>query len=118
MSDMVNSPTHYTQAGASLEPIDVIRDCPFDLGNVIKYASRAGHKDEELQDLRKAKRYVVWAAETYSQNAKHYEEWAMNKMLLLRKLRPFKHLNCYTAKKLIVELEHMIDNRLMELEDK
>lgn len=45
------------------EKIDVIDFCKlyelnFNRGNVIKYISRAGKKDNELQDLRKAMEYL------------------------------------------------------------
>ena len=43
-----------------LEPIDYIEshDLNFNLGNVIKYVSRAPYKGTELQDLKKAKWYL------------------------------------------------------------
>ena len=42
------------------EAIDVIEDwgLGFNLGNVIKYISRAGHKDDILQDLKKSLWYL------------------------------------------------------------
>ena len=45
------------------EKIDVIDFCKlyelnFNRGNVVKYISRAGKKDNELQDLRKAQEYL------------------------------------------------------------
>ena len=45
------------------EKIDVIDFCKlyelnFNRGNVVKYISRAGKKDNELQDLRKAMEYL------------------------------------------------------------
>lgn len=48
---------HYKQ---SVEPIDLIEafDLNFNRGNVIKYTARAGRKDDELQDLRKALWYL------------------------------------------------------------
>jgi hypothetical protein len=50
-------PTHYSRLNP--EPIDVISSwgINYDLGNVIKYVARAGHKDgnSKLQDLEKAK---------------------------------------------------------------
>jgi hypothetical protein len=53
-------PTHYSRLNP--EPIDVINswNMGFDLGNVIKYVARAGHKDgnSKLQDLEKAKYYL------------------------------------------------------------
>lgn len=56
--DMVNHPQHYSAHG--IEPIDYIEshNLNFNLGNVIKYVSRAPFKGTELQDLKKAKWYL------------------------------------------------------------
>ena len=53
-------PDHYKRWGA-FEPIKVIRAwrLNFNLGNAIKYISRAGYKEDNsmIQDLEKAKEY-------------------------------------------------------------
>jgi hypothetical protein len=57
--DMVNHPPHYTVGG--VETIDFIeaKGLNFNLGNVVKYLSRAGEKDSDpLQDLQKARWYL------------------------------------------------------------
>lgn len=56
-ADMVNHPQHYQHG---IEPIDYIEshNLNFNLGNVIKYVSRAPFKGTELQDLKKAKWYL------------------------------------------------------------
>lgn len=56
--DMVNHPRHYSAHG--IEPIDYIEshNLNFNLGNVIKYVSRAQFKGTELEDLKKAKWYL------------------------------------------------------------
>lgn len=55
--DMVNHPQHYQHG---IEPIVYIEshDLNFNLGNVIKYISRAPYKGNELEDLKKAKWYL------------------------------------------------------------
>ena len=55
--DMVNHPSHYQHG---IEPIEFIEshNLNFNLGNVIKYISRAPYKGTELEDLKKAKRYL------------------------------------------------------------
>ena len=55
---MVNHPDHYRRKDG-VEVIDVIEEfnLGFHLGNVIKYILRAGHKNDELEDLEKAKWY-------------------------------------------------------------
>ena len=55
-------PSHYDGAnGARL--IDITQNCDFVLGNVIKYAFRAGKKEGEssMDDLLKAKWYLTRA---------------------------------------------------------
>lgn len=61
MSEVV-SPKHYT-AGRKHEPWDVIADwgLDFDLGNVVKYVSRAGRKGDAMEDLQKAEQYLQHA---------------------------------------------------------
>ena len=115
MSDNVNHPKHYTQCGATLEPIDVIRDCPFDLGNAIKYICRAGHKDDELQDLLKAKRYITWAYESCSFDSDPYDYFVKSKGILMQKLTPFKDFKCVTARSLIFEIKRLIDSKIQAL---
>jgi hypothetical protein len=58
MSDAVNHPSHYTHG--PVEVIDIIEgfELPYHLGNVIKYVLRAGHKNDAIEDLRKARWYL------------------------------------------------------------
>lgn len=66
MSDMINHPQHYTLG--KIEVIDFIEDkgLNFNLGNVVKYVARAGHKKSSgksmdakaLEDLKKAQWYL------------------------------------------------------------
>lgn len=63
MSDSVNHPAHYTNGpkcfcGRQIECIDVTERMSFSRGNAVKYLWRAGKKDDEIQDLRKAHWYV------------------------------------------------------------
>lgn len=59
--ESVKNPGHYA-AGRRYEPKDVIRDWDlnFNLGNVVKYVSRAGRKpgEDAITDLRKAMTYL------------------------------------------------------------
>ena len=56
--EMINHPSHYNMG--KYEAIDVIEDwnLNFNLGNAAKYISRAGHKDDIVQDLKKARWYI------------------------------------------------------------
>ena len=60
MSDQVNHPEHYGGKDNVYEAIKVIEawDLGFNLGNTVKYISRAGKKDALQQDLEKAKWYL------------------------------------------------------------
>lgn len=57
--DSVNNPSHY-QTSSGLEVIDIIEQFSlnFHKGNAIKYILRAGKKDDEIQDLKKAVWYL------------------------------------------------------------
>ena len=61
---------HY-QTGKDYDIIDVCKDYAlnFNKGNVMKYVARAGKKDDELQDLRKALDYLQREI-TYLEDAK------------------------------------------------
>jgi hypothetical protein len=63
-SDSVNSPAHYKIGG--IETIDFIeaKNLGYNLGNVVKYITRADHKGNKLEDLRKAQWYLTRAIET------------------------------------------------------
>ena len=56
--DNVNHPAHYKVGG--IETIDFIdaKQLGYNLGNVIKYVSRADHKDNKVEDLKKAQWYL------------------------------------------------------------
>ena len=64
----VNHPSHYTwlKELCGIEVIDITRHMNFNLGNVIKYVLRSGHKSEEgmsdeekeIEDLKKAVFYL------------------------------------------------------------
>lgn len=58
VKEQVNHPSHYNDG--KIEVIEYIedKDFNFNLGNVIKYVSRAGKKDDIIQDLKKAHWYL------------------------------------------------------------
>ena len=70
--DAVNNPAHYKVGG--IETIDFIeaKKLGYNLGNVVKYITRADHKDNKLEDLRKAQWYLereVWNVENNKKTA-------------------------------------------------
>ena len=58
MTDKIDHPSHYNQG--KIEVIDFIEDqaLGFRLGNVVKYICRAPHKEDLINDLRKARWYL------------------------------------------------------------
>jgi transposase-like protein len=58
-ADNVNHPAHYKTGG--IETIDFIeaKQLTYNLGNVVKYVSRADHKGNRLEDLEKAAWYLA-----------------------------------------------------------
>jgi hypothetical protein len=71
-ADPVNHPAHYKVGG--IETIDFIeaKKLGYNLGNVVKYLTRADHKGNRLQDLRKAQWYLereIWNVENNKKTA-------------------------------------------------
>ena len=62
MSNAIN-PEHYNRLNP--QPKDVIRawGLNFNLGSAVKYISRAGHKDDIVQDLKKAREFLSFEIE-------------------------------------------------------
>lgn len=58
MSDPVNHPDHYKVGG--IETIDFIeaKKLTYNIGNVVKYITRADHKGDRMEDLKKALWYL------------------------------------------------------------
>jgi len=56
--DNINHPPHYTTGG--IETIDFIeaKQLDYHLGNVVKYITRADHKGDRLDNLKKAQWYL------------------------------------------------------------
>ena len=56
--DVVNHPAHYKTGG--IETIDFIeaKQLNYHLGNVVKYITRADHKGDRLENLKKAQWYL------------------------------------------------------------
>ena len=69
-TDLVNHPPHYTSHPSKIEAIEISELLPFCLGNAWKYVFRAGHKWDDVEDLRKA----GW----YLQRAYGMPDWLFN----------------------------------------
>ena len=66
--EKVNHPSHYNQG--KYEVIDVILDwgLSFVEGNIIKYIARSEHKENRLEDLKKARWYLNYLIESLENN--------------------------------------------------
>ena len=53
-SDMVNHPKHYTSGNIEVWDFIIDQDLNYCRGSAVKYISRAGKKDDAIQDLNKA----------------------------------------------------------------
>ena len=73
MKDNVNHPSHYENGpacphcGGVIECIVVTEKYNFTIGNAAKYLWRAGKKEDQIEDLRKAIWYVQREIERLSQ---------------------------------------------------
>lgn len=55
--DAIN-PTHYQGFSNGAQPVDIAEHLSFNLGNALKYISRAGRKGDAVEDLKKARWYI------------------------------------------------------------
>lgn len=67
----ISKPSHYAE-GREYEPKDVIRDwgLNFNLGSAVKYISRAGRKDDIIQDLKKAQQFIQFEIDALEKEKK------------------------------------------------
>ena len=54
----VNHPAHYTVGGIETYDFIVAKKLSYELGNVVKYITRADYKGNKLRDLQKARWYL------------------------------------------------------------
>lgn len=57
-TDMVNHPPHYTSGNIEVWDFIIDQDLNYCLGSAVKYISRAGKKDDAIQDMNKAIRFL------------------------------------------------------------
>ena len=118
MSDAVNHPSHYTQAGVMLEPIDVLRWAPFDLGNCLKYVIRAGHKGNELEDWKKARLYLAWAIQSFETFPDNIRWFLSTHGLYMRKFKRLSRLDIDEPMMFFTDLDILVKQNIELLEKK
>lgn len=52
------NPQHYQGFSNGAQPVDIAEHLSFNLGNALKYLSRAGRKGDAVEDLSKARWYI------------------------------------------------------------
>lgn len=52
------NPQHYQGFTGGVQPVDIAEHLSFNLGNALKYISRAGRKGDAVEDLSKARWYI------------------------------------------------------------
>lgn len=72
-NDAIN-PEHYNRLNP--QPKDVIREwgLNFNLGSAVKYISRAGYKDDIVQDLKKAQEFIQFEIDAIEKSREHKAE--------------------------------------------
>lgn len=74
--DAVYRPRHYNTNKHGIEVIEITERMDFCVGNAVKYISRAGHKNDAVEDLKKA----VWYLNRSLLNAKNESEIKKSKL--------------------------------------
>lgn len=73
MSDLIRHPAHYTAGGIEAWDVILALGLGFELGNVLKYVSRAGKKhNDRITDLNKARAYVERAEKLLQRGVNFY----------------------------------------------
>ena len=87
--DPVDRPRHYVESAVTIEPIELLRHAPFDLGCALKYLIRYDKKGNAEQDLRKALWYIECTEESLACNRYVYDEFIRTHFHLLCAFLPF-----------------------------
>lgn len=59
MNDNVNHPSHYNSHKSGVEAIEVCSSMSFNIGNSFKYVFRRNDKDNIIENLEKARFYII-----------------------------------------------------------
>lgn len=110
--DAVHNPEHYLAASVTLQPKDVMTYLPSHLANAFKYICRAGHKNDEIEDLEKALEYIRYYAMNKKDQLVHPEALTILKLYASHSANNFlwgkKVENAKTVFKFFVAVAHNI----------
>ena len=73
MTETVDHPQHYNAHPSGVECIDIVEHFSFNIGNAVKYLWRAGLKESEMTDLRKAQWYIERAIKQIEAEQAEYD---------------------------------------------
>lgn len=114
MEDIITNPKHYQPIQVQL--MQILGMHPYDMGNVLKYWYRAGKKGAEIDDLRKARRYLQQVKEYYPAFPKRYDDMFYQIKVMLADTSEFAFIkDCWMMENFIAELEIRIDQRIKHL---
>lgn len=80
MSDSVDHPSHYTSNLSGIETIEITETLGFNLGNAVKYISRADNKWDREEDLKKAIWYITREATRVEENTSQIRQLTMDEI--------------------------------------
>lgn len=116
--DPVERPRHYVESAVTIEPIELLRHAPFDLGCALKYLIRYDKKCNAKQDLKKALWYLDRVEESCLYNRKPYLKFFREHFSLLSAFIPrmnvADHLTVWFC---LEELRNYAEEALENLED-
>ena len=110
MTDNVNKPPHYTAHPSGVECIEITEHMNFCLGNAIKYLWRAGLKQNEVEDLKKA----VWYINREIERIENGKEERVGEPVSIEyresdsPLESTRRLETYNEKRSVLDTEHFV----------
>lgn len=110
MTDNVNKPPHYTAHPSGVECIEITEHMNFCLGNALKYIWRAGLKQNEVEDLKKAVWYLTREIERV-ENGKEEglrESDSRERTESKRAIEPSRRVEAHNQKRRLFDVEHFV----------
>ena len=110
MTDNVNKPPHYTAHPSGVECIQITEHMNFCLGNALKYIWRAGLKQNEVEDLRKA----VWYLNREIERLENGKEEGVRESVAReyseskKATEPYRRVEANNKKRRLFDIEHFV----------
>ena len=110
MTDNVNKPPHYTAHPSGVECIQITEHMNFCLGNAMKYIWRAGLKQNEVEDLKKA----VWYLNREIERLENGKEEGLRESVSgehsesKKFTEPYRRVEANNKKRRLFDIEHFV----------